>query len=257
MSLAEQWLLMFYTRQMEITGVIKRRILVNYRVAPEIVRPLLPAPFRPKLHAGFAVVGICLIRLEKIRLSGMPAFIGVSSENAAHRVAVEWDEGAVVREGVFVFRRDTSSLMNHYAGGRLFPGEQHYADFAVRDANGHVGLRARPDNGEALVELRGHESAELPAGSIFRSLEESSRFFEGGCLGFSLAASGAIDGMKLVTREWSVRPFEVEICRSRFFADTSVFPAGSVVFDHAIIMRDIQHDWQTCAAPGETVKRIA
>ena len=241
----------------DITGVIKRRILVNYRVAREIVRPLLPAPFRPKLHAGFAVVGICLIRLEKMRPLGLPGFIGISSENAAHRVAVEWDEGAGVREGVFVFRRDTNSLMNHYVGGRLFPGEQHYADFAVRDANGHVGLRARPDNGTAIVELRGHESAALPVGSIFRSLEESSRFFEGGCLGFSLASSGAIDGMKLVTREWIVRPFEVEICRSRFFADTSVFPAGSVVFDHAIIMRDIQHEWHSCAAPGEMVKRIA
>ena len=241
----------------DITGVIARRILVNYRVAPAVVRALLPAPFRPKLHAGFAVVGICLIRLEKMRPLGFPALIGITSENAAHRIAVEWDEGVNVREGVFVFRRDTNSLLNHYAGGRLFPGEQHYADFAVRDAGGHIGLRARPDNGAALVELRGHECAALPGSSIFRSLEESSRFFEAGCLGFSLSKKGDLDGMKLVTREWSVRPFEVEICRSRFFADTSVFPAGSVVFDHAILMRDIPHEWHTCPAPVATVKRIA
>ncbi len=242
---------------MHITGVIARRILVNYRVAPGVVRALLPAPFRPKLHAGAAVVGICLIRLEKMRPVGFPALIGITSENAAHRIAVEWDEGVNVREGVFVFRRDTNSLLNHYAGGRLFPGVQHYADFAVRDARGHIGLRARPDNGAALIELRGHESAALPGSSIFRSLEESSRFFEAGCLGFSLGKKGDIDGMKLVTREWSVRPFEVEICRSRFFADTSVFPAGSVVFDHAILMRDIPHEWLPCPAPVATVKRIA
>ena len=241
---------------MEITGVIKRRILVNYRVAPELVCPLLPAPFRPKLHRGFAIVGICLIRLESMRPAGMPAFIGISSENAAHRIAVEWDEGAAVREGVFVFRRDTNSLMNHYAGGRLFPGEQHFADFTVRDRDGHVGLRVRTDKGTALVELRGHETTELPADSLFHSLEESSRFFEGGSLGFSLSKAGDIDGMKLVTREWTVKPFAVEISRSRFFADTQVFPEGSVTLDHAIIMRDIPHDWQRCDAPAMSVKRI-
>lgn len=39
-------------------GVIDRRILVNYRVDPEVLAPLLPAPFRPKLVGGFGMVGI-------------------------------------------------------------------------------------------------------------------------------------------------------------------------------------------------------
>jgi hypothetical protein len=240
----------------DITGIIKRRILVNYRVAPSLIAPLLPPPFRPRIFRGHAIVGICLIRLEKIRLQWLPSFVGISSENLAHRVAIEWDEGTSVRDGVFVFRRDTDSLVNHYAGGRIFPGVHHFVNFAVRDANGHVGLRARMENGEALVELRGHETATLPADSVFSSLEESSRFFESGCHGFSLATSGALDGMKLITREWSVKPFAVEICRSKFFADTTVFPAGSVVLDHAIMMRDIAHDWQQCAAPAGNVKRL-
>jgi hypothetical protein len=240
----------------DITGTIKRRILVNYRVAADVIAPLLPSPFRPKHHLGHAIAGICLIRLEKIRPAGFPGIIGISSENVAHRVAVEWDEGPIVREGVFVFRRDTDSLMNHYAGGRLFPGVHNFATFAVRDSDGHVGLRARTDKGVALVELRGHESAALPADSVFGSVCESSRFFEGGCLGFSLGTTGALDGMKLVTKEWTVKPFTVEICRSKFFADTSVFPAGSVVLDHAIIMRDILHDWQQCDPPSATVKRL-
>ncbi len=240
----------------DITGNIKRRILVNYRLAPELVQPLLPAPFRPRLFRGHAIVGICLIRLEAIRPSGLPAFIGLSSENAAHRVAVEWDEGPTVHEGVFVFRRDTNSLVSHYAGGRLFPGVQHYADFAVRDKSGHIGLRVKSEDGTALIELRGHESSQLPADSVFTSVDESSRFFEGGSLGFSLAKTGSLDGIELRTRDWKVSPFAVEISRSRFFADTRVFPAGSVQFDHAILMRDIPHEWHQCPVPAATVKRI-
>jgi hypothetical protein len=75
-----------------IGGIIRRRILVNYRVAPELIQPLLPPKFRPKLHADFAIAGICLIRLEQVRPRGIPNFLGTSSENAAHRIAVVWDD---------------------------------------------------------------------------------------------------------------------------------------------------------------------
>src|SRR5262245_39730354 len=95
-----------------IRGVIDRRILVNYHVDPNVVARQLPAPFRPKVIHGYGMVGICLIRLRRIRPAGLPAWMGMSSENAAHRVAVEWDEGGAIREGVYVRRRDTSSRLN-------------------------------------------------------------------------------------------------------------------------------------------------
>ncbi|HEY2329337.1 MAG TPA: DUF2071 domain-containing protein [Verrucomicrobiae bacterium] len=72
----------------KIHGIIRRRMLVNFRVDPEIIQRQLPKRFRPKLHNGFAIAGICLIRLEQIRPKYFPSFLGVSSENAAHRIAV-------------------------------------------------------------------------------------------------------------------------------------------------------------------------
>lgn len=33
----------------EIRGLIRRRILVNFRAKPEVVRRVLPGPFEPKL----------------------------------------------------------------------------------------------------------------------------------------------------------------------------------------------------------------
>jgi Uncharacterized conserved protein (COG2071) len=227
-----------------IEGIIKRRILVNFRVSPEVIQPLLPAPFRPKLHRGYAIAGICLIRLEKVRPRGWPAFMGVSSENAAHRVAVEWDEGADVREGVFIPRRDTGSLINHYAGERVFPGRHHYADFTVRDRAGHVGIRVRSSDGKSRVELRAAECVALPAGSVFSCVEEASKFFESACLGFSVTDDPCqLDKLRLIACGWRVRPVAVEIVRSSFFNDQSVFPQGSVAFDHALMMRDVRHEW--------------
>jgi hypothetical protein len=86
-----------------IRGTIKRRLLVNFRADPAVVQQILPEPFRPKLHGRHSLVGICLIRLEQIRPAGLPGVLGLSSENAAHRIAVEWTDGAgIQREGASV-----------------------------------------------------------------------------------------------------------------------------------------------------------
>lgn len=226
-------------------GLIRRRLLVNFRVDAQVMAHYLPAPFRPKLHLGYAVASVCLIRLEQIRPAGLPSFCGLSSENAAHRIAVEWDEpDGASREGVFIPRRDTGSWLNHWAGGRIFPGEHHLADFAVEDDGVTVAICIRSHDGRMSVRLRAHESDALPSSSCFGSLAESSAFFEGGCVGYSATGDGCrLDGLRLQTEGWRGRPLAVEQVESSFFADESAFPAGSVVFDHGLAMRDLVHRW--------------
>jgi uncharacterized protein YqjF (DUF2071 family) len=103
-----------------IEGLIRRRILVNFRADPAVVQKLLPQGLRPKIHRGNAMVGICLIRLEQVRLKGLPALAGISSENAAHRIAIEWNDPEL-REGVFIPRRDTDSASTRWRAGGFFP----------------------------------------------------------------------------------------------------------------------------------------
>ncbi len=228
-----------------ITGLIRRRLLVNYRVDPEVAAKLLPEGMRPKLYRGHAIAGICLIRLEDIRPQCLPAWAGITSENAAHRIAVLWeDEDGHEREGVFIPRRDTSSLVNHLSGGRLFPGEHHLADFAVTDEDGHIEMAIRSRNGGMKMRLSAQESGEFAAGSCFRSLAESSAFFEPGSVGFSATKDCCrLDGIRLDTRRWEVKPLAVTSVESSYFDDRQIFPAGSATFDHALIMRDIPHEW--------------
>src|SRR5579871_2826967 len=147
-----------------ISGLIRRRLLVNFRVDAGVMRRFLPAPFRPKLNSGYAIAGICLIRLEQIRPKGLPSFLGMSSENAAHRVAVVWDDPKLgEREGVFIPRRDTSSWPNHIAGGRVFPGEHNLADFDVSDHDGHITMNIRSRDHRMNVRIKAHEIDEMPA----------------------------------------------------------------------------------------------
>ena len=145
-----------------IRGVIERRILVNYRVRPEVIAPLLPPPFRPKIVQGWGMVGICLIRLSGVRPAFLPECLpewaGLASENAAHRSAVEWDDGGVVREGVYVRRRDTNSRLNTLAGGRIFPGVQHHAEFRVKEAADDYSVELRSDDGVTSMTVRGRRA---------------------------------------------------------------------------------------------------
>jgi hypothetical protein len=227
-----------------VRGVIDRRILANYRVEPAVLARLLPAPFRPTLHRGHAVAGICLIRLKSVRPRPLPGWLGVVSENAAHRAAVEWDDGGVAREGVYIWRRDTGSRLNALAGGRLFPGVHHHAAFDVRESGDDLRVALRSDDGATAVTVAGRVTDRMPASSAFGSVAEASAFFAAGSVGYSPAADPArLNGLELRCRGWRVEPLEVAEVRSSFFDDRSRFPAGSVAFDCALLMRGIVHEW--------------
>lgn len=131
-----------------LDAVIERRLLVNYRADPDVVTPLLPLTMRPQLIDGAAVVGICLIRLAHVRPAGWPSAVGLRSENAAHRIAVEWDEDDRVQTGVYIPVRHASTLVNVAAGGRAFPGVHRLATFDVEENTDrlHLGLSSRDHN---------------------------------------------------------------------------------------------------------------
>jgi uncharacterized protein YqjF (DUF2071 family) len=232
-----------------LSGIIKRRMLINFRIDPAVMQKFLPPPFRPQLHQGHAIAGICLIRLEAMRPQVLPSFLGSSSENAAHRIAVEWDEASGQKsQGVFIPRRDTDSLLNHFGGGRIFSGEHQLADFHVLDDGRRIDFNMQSRDKNARVRVRGSASDALPSTSCFASLDESSRFFECGSLGYAATRDAhRLDGLRLKAENWRVGALKVDEVESSFFADTSVFPAGSVEFDHALIMRDIVHEWHGAA----------
>lgn len=232
-----------------VQGIIRRRILVNFRVEPEVMKLSLPACFRPKLQEGKAVAGICLIRLEHIRPKSWPEFTGINSENAAHRIAVLWDTpDGETQEGVFIPRRDTDSGMSQLLGGRFFPGEHHKAAFAVQESEGGINFSMKSDDGEVAVELSGKVSDALPQTSVFSTLAASSTFFEAGSLGYSATSDASrLDGLRLKTEGWRVEPLELSKVYSSYFADESRFPQGSVEFDHALLMKNINHEWHTAS----------
>ena len=226
-------------------GIIERRILVNYRVDPQTLAAILPPPFEPKLAHGFAIAGICLIHLKHIRPRFIPAQFGIASENAAHRIAVQWMVNGCLHEGVYIPRRDTSSRLNTIVGGRIFPGVYHLAKFTVAEQDPQLEVSLESLDFSTSVAVKAHVIPSLPETSIFHSLQDASSLFESGSLGYSAThEEGRYDGLKLHTHNWEVRPLAVDHVHSSFFENTTLFPHGSVNFDCTLLMRNLSHEWR-------------
>lgn len=229
-----------------VEAVIRRRLLVNFRVRPDTLAKTLPSPFEPRLVHGWGMAGICLIGLGGVRPGGVPAVLGLRTENAAHRVAVEWNDETGRRQGVYIPHRDTNSALVRALGGRLFPGVYRRATFSIDEEHGNVRVQVRSADGQTDAFVCGHVSDRLAKGSAFESLQEASSFFEVGSLGFSPSADPhRLDGLELQSKWWSAQALEVDAVESAFFGNTRQFPVGSIEFDSALLMRGIPCRWQS------------
>jgi hypothetical protein len=225
-----------------IKGIIDRRVLINYKVDLDALGHFLPAPFEPLDINGYGMAGICLIRLKNVRPIGFPAFMGIGSENGAHRIAVRWKVDGVYQEGVYIPRRDTSSRLNAWAGGAIFPGEHHLSKFKTREVDDSYEIEFKNKDGTSLA-ISAKETLDFPENSIFNNLEEASAFFKSGSLGYSPNKNNCFDGLELNTYTWAVKPLTVSAVQSSFFENLDIFPKDSVIFDNALLMKNIEHEW--------------
>ena len=229
-----------------IHGIIDRRVLLNYRIDPAVLQKVLPPPFRPKLYGAYGVGGVCIIRFNHLRPRFVPAWLGLASENAAHRIAVQWEQDGELREGVFIPRRDTNSWLNRTLGGRVFPGIFQRSRFGAQESDSAVSIRIVRMDGGTEIGFAGHVTNRLPPTSIFPSLEAAADFFSLGATGYSATRTeGHFHGMELRSLNWTVLPLVIDDAQSCFFKDEQRFPPGSIELDCALLMRGIEHEWHS------------
>lgn len=223
---------------------IERRVLVNWRADPEVVAPLLPAPFRPQLVNGSAVVGICFIRLAQLRPRGTPAMLGLSSESAAHRIAVERDTPDGVEPSVYVLRRVTNSRLATVAGGRLFPGVHSYASFEARETTDQLDIAFKTADGHHDAAVSAQLTDSLNSG-LFADMSAIATFFQCASVGWSPSrTTRALEGVELASERWAMTPALVQTSRSNYFDNPQLFPTGSIELDSAVVMREVPVSWR-------------
>lgn len=223
-----------------LAGTVERRLLVNYRLDPGVARTLVPAGLRPQLVDGSAVAGVCLIRLGALRPTWLRPAVGWRGENAAHRIAVEWDDASGIRTGVFISQRHSSSWLPVAIGGRLVPGVHGHASFRVVETRDRITVDFAAPGTTVRADV-----AVSPTwnSSLFPTLAAASDFFRSGSVGWSPDRHGTgLEGLKLETDRWSVEAGEILGMQSSFF---DALPPGSAVLDSVLVMRGVPVTWSS------------
>jgi hypothetical protein len=232
-----------------LNGIIDRRILINYRVKPEVVQALLPSHLEPITVNGYASAGICLLRLKNIGVKYSPSFMRITSENAAHRFLVKYFDGDKLVHGVYIPRRDTDSMLNVMLAGKLFSWPHYTALFEVAEANGIYSVKMRSKDDHSTLQVDARVTDTFPTGSMFDSIDHASGCFHNCSVGVSPSSKpGIFKTIRLKTKTWAVKPLKIRFLKSSYFENQSLFPAGTIVFDNALLMEGIAHEWVSHAS---------
>ncbi|SKB01499.1 Uncharacterized conserved protein (COG2071) [Agreia bicolorata] len=221
-----------------LTATIERRLLINYALDPSVAADMLPPGLRLQLVDGSAVAGVCLIRLGDMRVPWMPRALGWGAENAAHRIAVEWDDDEGTQQGVYIPVRHSASWLPVAVGGRLFPGVHRHARFTGSETANRIRVEL------SASDLR--VSADVAVVSewrsrLFATVDDASAFFRAGSTGWSpRRGSVELDGLTLETEQWKVEPGRLLNVESSFF---DALPDGSARLDSVLVMRDVPIAW--------------
>lgn len=234
----------------ELAANIERRLLVNYRLDAGVAQSLLPDSLRPQLVDGSAVAGICLLRLAAVRPTWLAPQIGWGAENAAHRIAVEWDDDSGIRSGVYIPRRHSASWLPVVVGGRVFPGVYEHARFEGSETDDRVQVMMSADGMFVRADVT---ATSTWASSLFGTVEEASAFFQHGAIGWSPSRDGrTLQGLALQTAHWSVQPAQVRSITSSFF---DALPTGSATLDSVLMMRNVPVTWRIPMTGAPSVRR--
>jgi hypothetical protein len=227
-----------------LNGTIDRRILINYRVKPDVVKAILPPHLEPLIINGYASAGICLLRLKNIGMKYSPSFLRITSENAAHRFLVKYKDGNKEIQGVYIPRRDTDSMLNVLLAGKIFSWPHYSAHFQVDEANGNYAVKMQSKDSYSSLSVEAQLANTFPSDSMFDSVNHASECFHGCPIGVSPSTvPNRFKTIQLKTKTWAVKPLLVQKLQSSYFENKSLFPEETIKFDNALLMEGIEHEW--------------
>lgn len=226
-----------------VRGTIRRRLLVNAVVDPDEAARRLPRGVRPHVTSDGTVVGCCLLEIEAIRPAGLPAVMGQRLRAVAHRVSVEWDDGAGETEiGVYVPVRHTDSRLAVALGGRWFPGVHERARIEVSSSGPDLRWSSEPlDAANLGMRVEVSDCGDVAAGA---SCDPVGATCLGAAVGVSPDRRGRLEAARMEPSHRDARAVTVDVLESGFIGSFS-----SAVLSTSYLMRDAEVTWTRAAAP--------
>lgn len=238
-------------RRPAIQGTIRHRLLVNCLADPDEAARFLPVGLRPHVTGDATVIGCCLLTIEHIRPTAIPAALGVTLSAAAHRISAEWDdELGATTVGVYVPVRHTHSRPAQAVGGRWFPGVHRPARIRTTFDDGHQAWTVEPRSASDRYAVR--VRAEVVPARPTEPCEPIGATCLAASVGVSPDRRGTLEAACMEPEHRVAQPVEIAELDSRFLAGlTSIRPAASY------LMCDVPVGWTPAAAPSTAAVGLA
>ena len=227
----------------KLATTIERRIFLTYAVEPELIASQLPDGIKPKLFNGKASAGVCLIRMGNIRPAFVKPEVGITAENAGHRIAATYTNAAGEEvDGVYAPFRHTSSRLAVAMSGTLFPGIQRPATFTSLEANGNFKVNMNSKDTLVNVDVDLVDESEWKS-ELFPTFAEASEAYRNGKVALSPVGSKGnlkTEPLKLEHVYWDIKPAHINYAFASSFA---LYPKESISLDHALVMQNVPAYW--------------
>ncbi len=226
-----------------------RRILILYRFSPELAGSCLRPGYEARQFKGYALGGIALVRRHGVRSPLIPARI-ISSENALHFVDAVQTVRQRAEARAMIMRHDTSSRLHAWIGGRgRWQCPHYHARFRVVESPESIDICGDSDDRQMHVAVQARLTRGMRRESMFRSTDQVLRLLQNELRGLGLIHRdrGGSAEPRLALR-CEVIPLRVDRLESSFFGDSTWFPRGTVEFDSAYWLRDVELVWSDARA---------
>lgn len=223
-------------------GTVVRRFLISYPVSPDLLLKHLPPGAECATYDGLAWVSACFVRMDDMRPSVLPKFIGMGFNYLIHRTRARlpFPDGKL-REAVLVLQpninRPLLSTFGSWLTGVGFQTRD--IDFREDDEGWHIQMTAQ---GELLYDAtiaKSSCSESISSESRFTSAQEADDFLLGVSFG-SHWIKGQRD-LKLLPETHDPWTTLACTCVTRKNQYLETLGAGVVDADHAITMTEIPH----------------
>ena len=191
-------------------------LFAHWSVAPDALRPLVPAPLELDLHDGRAWIGMTPFGIEGFRPRGVP---GMGPLSSFPELNLRTYVRAAGQGGIHFFSLDAGSLAAVLGARAVFRLPYHHAEMSMAEADGRIVFRsARPGGAAAFTasyEPVDH-AFEAEPGTLEHFLTERYALF-------TVLRSGGILKTEIHHRPWPLQPATGEVS-GRALADAEGVP---------------------------------
>lgn len=220
--------------------------LVNFAMAPETLKRILPPPLTPDLFDGEAYLSVVIADMERMRPAFLPAVCGITYQQVVYRAIVRHGE----RRGVHFLRSDADHPLMVVMGNLLSFFRFHNASITRTTGGGlHsfdlVAGRDEPADIHATFDV-GRARGGITPGSAFPSMVEAQRFLVELYTAYRPAPDGRrVSSVDIERGAWNIRMVEATRACFDWMNGSSLFPAGSTRLDSVIYVEDVPYYWHT------------